>query len=368
MVQKKIGESRGSAPYSVVISADADLEGWLKERQKLLTATDLPSVLGIPGARSALETWYQTKDAQVARAESDAIREAKKAGHDFEDFNALMFAKAAGRHVERSQQLLRSVKHPWLGCTLDYTQTTGGIIQEDEFINSLRSPRVRQWASGIFPAPGALAPLELKNAGSHAADDMWPLGGEPHLTWQVQIIVQCIVMQVPMGSLSAWLGSPFVHHRWCDVALDEKLEEIILEEGSAFWRSLKRKSPPKDPDPKVAFEVLRRLAPARAKHKVISLNSKHADIIDKKITFLTEEMDEAKARVAELQPYLDNAKGDMAQLIGEHDGGKLPDGTVWTFRHVHVPAHQVAAHSYRKLNRVSAAASKPKRTTWKTSK
>jgi len=354
VVQNKIGESWGRGPYVVVISADADLEGWLKERQKLLTATDLPSILGIPGARSALETWYQKKDALVARAESDAIREAKKAGHDFEDFNALMFAKASGRHVERSQQLLRSTKHPWLGSTLDYLQygeplpglePTGGPRKEQRFSD---------------------CPLELKNAGSFAADEMWPLGGEPHLTWQVQVIVQCIVMDVPMGSLSAWLGSPFVHHRWCDLERDAKVEEIILTEGQAFWKSLKRKAPPKE-DPKVAFEVLRRLDPKRANHKIISL-PKSARAINSRILVAEAEYDARKALLDVAKHDLEVARGEMASLIGEHDGGRLEFGTVWTFKHVHVPAHQVAAHSYRKLNRVSAAASKPRKTTWKTSK
>jgi len=343
-MQRQNGESRARGPYSVVISADDDIDGWLRERQKLLTATDMPSILGVPGARSALETWYQKKDALVARAESDAIREAKRAGHDFEDFNALMFAKAAGRHVERSQELLRSTKHPWLGCTLDY----------------------RQYADKRPPEKSE-RPLELKNAGSHAADDMWPLGGEPHLTWQVQVIVQCIVMQVPMGSLSAWLGSPFVHHRWVDVERDDKLEAITLEEGSAFWKSLRRKSPPKDPDPKVAFEVLRRLSPERAKHKVVSL-PKETLAVDNAISNSEIIYGRSKAIAERDKLVLEEQRAKMAALIGEHDGGKLPDGTVWTFKHVHVPAHQVAGHSYRKLNRVSAASSKPRRTTWKTSK
>ncbi len=352
MVQNKISERGRREPYTVVISADADLEGWLKERQKLLTATDLPSVLGIPGARSALETWYQKKDALVARTESDAIREAKQAGHDFEDFNALMFAKASGRHVERSQQLLRSTKHPWLGATLDYKS---------------REPAIDRLIADKTPwVDDNPLPLELKNAGSFAADEMWSLGGEPHLTWQVQVIVQCIVMDVSMGSLSAWLGSPFVHHRWCDLERDAKVEEIILEEGSAFWKSLKRKTPAKE-NPLVAFEVLRRLDPKRAKHKIISL-PKQARDIDSLIGVFARDCDRLKEHYDLAKSKLETARGDMAQLIGEHDGGKLPDGTVWNFKHVHVPAHQVAAHSYRKLNRVSAAASKPKRTTWKTSR
>ena len=284
----------------------------------------------------------------MGRAENESVRQAKKAGHDFEDFNALMFAKAAGRHVERSQELLRSTKHPWLGSTLDYRQTYD-ILYTDR-----------------RPKESNERPLELKNAGSFAADEMWPLGGEPHLTWQVQVIVQCIVMQVPMGSLSAWLGSPFVHHRWCDLERDEKVEEIILEEGSAFWKSLKRKTPPKE-NPLVAFDVLRRLSPARAKHKIISL-PKQARDIDNLISTIAADCDRLREHYDLAKSRLDMARADMAALIGEHDGGKLPDGTVWNFKHVHVPAHQVAAHSYRKLNRVSAAASKPKRTTWKTSK
>ncbi len=348
MVQNKTSERGRRDPYTVVISADADPEGWLKERQKLLTATDLPSVLGIPGARSTLETWYQKKDALVARAENEAIRAAKQAGHDFEDFNALMFAKAAGRHVERSQLLLRNNRQPWLGATLDYRQTYDILYTDGR------------------PREVSERPLELKNAGSFAADEMWPLGGEPHLTWQVQVIVQCIVMDVPMGSLSAWLGSPFVHHRWCDLERDPKVEEIILEEGSAFWKSLKRKTPPKE-DPKVAFEVLRRLSPARAKHKVVSL-PKEATQLDCLIGVFAEHCDRLKGDYDLAKNKLEMARADMATLIGEYDGGKLSDGTVWTFRHVHVPAHQVAAHSYRKLNRVSAAASKPRKTTWKTSK
>jgi len=348
MVQRKKSEGQ---VYIVVASADENPKEWLRERQKLLTATDLPSILGVPGARSALETWYQKKDALMGRAESEATLAARKAGHDFEDFNALMFSKAADRHVERSQELMRSARHPWLGCTLDYEQ---------------REHMLDRLIENKFPLRDNARPLELKNAGSHAADEMWPFGGEPHLTWQIQVHVQMTVMDVEMGSLSAWLGSPFVHHRWCDIERDSKLEELILEEGRAFWKSLKRKTPPKD-NPAVALEVLRRLAPERAKHKVISLPAGAGGLNNAIIT--QESIVEHHKRAHDVQKEkLDTFRGEMAQLIGEYDGGRLKDGTVWMFKHVHVPAHNVGAHSYRKLNRVSAQASKPKRTTWKTSK
>lgn len=317
------------------------------ERQKLLTATDIPSILGVPGARSALETWYQKKDALVARAEADQIRAAKQAGHDFEDFNALMFAKAAGRHVEREQKLLQSNKHPWLGATLDYSQ----------YILTIRPGA---------PATKSIQPVELKNVGSFAAEEMWPLGGEPHLTWQVQLHVQIIVTDTQSGSLSAWVGAPFVHHRWQDFDRDPKLEEIILEEGRQFWKSLKRKTPPKE-NPKVTLEVLRRLAPSQSTRKIIDL-PKDSFALTRQVLEAQRQLDDANAEVSECRKRFDSLRGQVAELIGANDGGRLPNGDVWSFKHVHVAEHTVGAHSYRKLNLVLKRSSKPKRTTWKTSR
>lgn len=347
MVQKKKGEGRGREPYTVVVSADADPEGWLRERQKLLTATDIPSVLGVPGARSALETWYQKKDALVARAEAEQIRAAKQAGHDFEDFNALMFAKAAGRRVEREQQLLRSNKHPWLGATLDYSQHML-IVRPG------------------LPAYKDKRPVELKNVGSFAAEEMWPIGGEPHLTWQVQLHVQIIVTDTVSGSLSAWVGAPFVHHRWQDFKRDPKLEEIILDEGYQFWKSLKRSTPPKE-NPKVTLEVLRRLAPEQSTRKVIDLPPE-AVTISRQLLTVQRALDDAQEEVVARKRELDALRGQIAEMIGPNDGGRLPSGDVWSFKHVHVTEHTVAAHSYRKLNLVTKRSSKPRRTTWKTSR
>ena len=353
--KRKKRDGSGREPYEFVISADADLEGWLKERQKLLTATDIPSILGVPGARDPLETWYQKKDALVTRAENDQIREAKRAGHDFEDFNALMFSKAAGRRVERSQQLIRSRKYSWLGCTLDYLQTGETILNGAELYY------------GIYAKP-----LELKNAGSFVAGEMWPLGGEPHLTWQMQVITQMIVMDVSMGSLSAWLGTPFVHHRWVDVERLKPVEEIILEEAEQFWKSLKKNTPPSFTPNSATYEVLRRLAPSRTTGKIITLpataRALHARLLneEERLEHEKESFDLAKAAV-------EKTRAEIAALIGENEGGKLPPtgisvpDIVYTFQHVHVPTHTVQAHSYRKLNRSKVKSSK-KKTVWKTSK
>ena len=343
MVQSKKSTGQGREPYTFVISADQDLEGWLRERRNYLTATDIPSILGIPGARDPLETWYQKKDALMARAEDQQIREAKKAGHDFEDFNALMYAKAASRHVNRSQHLLHSNQHPWLAATLDYIWTH------------------------IHKETQTLHPLELKNAGSFAAADMWPVGGEPHLTWQLQLVSQLIVLDVDMGSISAWLGSPFVHHRWCDIERNKGVEEIILEEGDQFWKSLKKDKPPEFAANKATYEILRRLDPKRTTAQVISL-PKESVVTHQKLLKAEDLLARFKLDFEKARERVEELRADIAKQIGENAGGRLPTGETYTFQHVHVPTHTVQAHSYRKLNRVNAKASKTRRTTWKTSK
>lgn len=337
---RKSGESKGGAAYSVVVSADDEPDQWLRERRTLLTATDIPSVLGVPGARSALETWYQKKDALMARSESEAIKAARAAGHDFEDSNANMFAQKTGRIVQRAQQLLRSKAHPWLGCTLDYLQ----------------------WGSSEH-----CFPLETKNAGAHAAEEMWPTSREPHLTWLVQLHVQTLVLDVRWGSLSAWLGAPYVHHRFGDFQSEPELTTIILEEGHRFWKSLKRKTPPKDEPSPARFEVLRRLAPSRFTGRIVSLPPA-AVIVDKRLQHLAGELEQARGALRVVEKLVEDERARMAELIGENAGGKLHGGTTWMFRHVHVPTHTVPAYSYRKLERVHVTDTKAKRTTWKTSK
>jgi len=351
VAQRKLSSSRAAEPYVVVVSADEDPERWLAERQKLITATDVPSVLGIPGARDALETWYQKKDELMSRAESAAIRDAKKSGHDFEDFNALMFSKRTGRYVERDQRLVRSARYPWLGATLDYRQQIDGGMRV---------------TSGGFLL--ASSPLELKNVGSFAADEMWPLGGEPHLTWQLQLQTQMIVVAAKLGSLSAWIGSPFVHQRGQDFEHNADIEEIVVDETQRFWKSLSKATPPAAlVNPKTALAILRRLSPATATRRVVSL-PKVAAALDREIATLAKQHEASRLTTLGYKTALEQKQGEMAALIGAGDGGLLPSGDRWMFKHVHVPEHTVAAHSYRKLNRQSAASSKPRKTTWKTSK
>lgn len=336
MAQAKTGESKGQ-PYVVVADADADVATWLQERRKLVTATDMSSVLGVPGARSALETWYQKKDALMARAEATSIKEARVAGHDFEESNAQMFAARTGRRVQRSQQLLRSTRYPWLGCTLDYRQASllGHV------------------------------PLETKNVGSRAADEMWPVGAEPHLSWLIQLAVQTIVLDVPWGSISAWLGSPFVHHRHQDITTDAELSELILDEGARFARALKRRSPPKT-DPHVSdYEILQRLDPRHLTGKVVKLPPV-AIAVDQRLQALLREREQRRLDLAAVDERVTEEKASLAKLIGHHAAGRLPNGTLWRFNLVQVPPSKHTGYSYRTLTR--EAPSKTRRPTWKTSK
>jgi predicted phage-related endonuclease len=324
---------RDSWPYDFVVSADDEPAKWLQERCRLITATDVPAILGVPGAPHPLEVWYRKQEALDQRSESEVEQHAKHGGHDFEDANAQMFSKKTGRPVVRSQNLLRSKRWPWLGCTVDYAQRL------------------------IHGEPSSDCPLELKNAGSFVAQELWPLGQEPSLLWQVQLQVQMLVMQVDTGSLSAFLGAPHVHHRWDDFDRDHELSAIILEETEDFWNSIRRNRPPTTDGSVAAAEVLRRLRGSRLTGKTISLPKK-AVVIDRDILRAQHDHDRIMGDLTRVKDYLESRRAEMIALIGENEVGMLPGGAAWTLKQVSVAAREQKAYSYRLLNRIESPSSK----------
>lgn len=215
----------------VLANADSDRASgkWLAARRTLITASEVPIVLGITGSISKL--WHE-KVGLIERENYDDVEYAQM-GHHLEAANAELFHQKTGRHIERAQLLLRSRKHPWLGCTLDYLQWLG------------KKPK------------GEPAPLELKSTG---IKDNWPDDGEPHLKYQAQLQTQVLVMGTTFGSLSAIIGSPYFHHRWEDSVAHAALAETILDRTRAFWDSVQVGTEPPFDDSEDANWTLRHLA------------------------------------------------------------------------------------------------------------
>jgi len=299
--------------YDTLLSADASRNEWLKARAALVTASDVPAILGIVPGKPAL--WYE-KVGMLERIER--APEVPQMGKDLEAVNAeVLYRAKTGRKVRRCQKLLRSKQYPWLGATLDYWTWLPGEKQ-----------------------PG---PLELKVTGNKA---LWPDDGEPALKFQAQLQTQMLVAGSSWGSLSAIIGSPYVHHRWIDFELDPSLCDQILTETQAFAESMRSGiNPPVDGDESTS-EALRRLVVDVLAGTTVVLPPEALDW-DQEIQVAREALQTWEHR----KRFYENL---IMTAIGSHEAGELPyDAGRYTFKRQTRAAHTVAASTFRRLQRVS---------------
>jgi putative phage-type endonuclease len=302
-----------SAAYETVVSADASREEWLLARAGLITASDVPAILGIVPGKPKL--WYE-KVGLLERGDP-AEPEVLEMGHDMEPFCATQYVKKTGRKVRRCQSLLRSKQYPWLGATLDYWT----------------------WLPGE-KKPG---PLEMKATGNK---ELWPDDGQPAMKFQAQLQTQIIVAGTEWGSLSAIIGSPYIHHRWIDFERDAALCDMILTETQAFAESVQSgTNPPVDGDESTS-EALR--------HLVLNVLAGTTVVLPPEALDWDQELQAAKAAIAQWEQRKRFYENVLMTAIGDHETGELPyDSGRYTFKRQTRAAHSVKESTFRKLSRVA---------------
>jgi len=301
------------AAFESLVSADASRADWLKARAGLITASDVPTILGIVPGKPAL--WYE----KVGMLERKMFAEPEvlQMGHDSEPFNAEQYCAKTGRKVKRCQELLRSRQYPWLGATLDY------------------------WT--WLPGNKRAGPLELKCTGNK---DLWPDDGAPAMKFQAQLQTQMLVVGSEWGSLSALIGSPYLHHRWLDFERDDAgLCDLILTETRAFAESIQAGvNPPVDGDESTS-DALRNL--------VVEVLAGTTTVLPAAAVEWDRELLAAKEAIktwSERQRFFENL---LMTAIGTHEVGELPDEAGrFTFKRQTRKSYTVAETTFRKLHRV----------------
>jgi putative phage-type endonuclease len=301
------------AAYETLVSADSSRAEWLQARGGLVTASDVPTVLGLVPGKPKL--WYE-KVGLLERGEP-LEPEALQMGHDMEPFCAQQYVAKTGRKVRRCQALLRSRRYPWLGATLDY------------------------WT--WLPGEKRAAPLELKATGNK---ELWPDDGAPAAKFQAQLQTQMLVAGTNWGSLSAIIGSPYIHHRWIDFERDDALCDLILAETEAFAESVRAgTNPPVDGDESTS-DALR--------HLVLDVLAGTTVVLPPEALVWDQELQAAKAAIAEWEHRKRFYENVLMTAIGEHETGELPhENGRYTFRRQTRAAHTVQESTFRKLHRVA---------------
>lgn len=296
----------------VMADAEKDREGWLAARKLVVTASDVPAIVGVcPGVT---RLWYQRKGWLTRPEAKPEMEEAMEMGHLTEAFNAELFRIKTKRSTVPCQLLLRNPKYPWLAVTPDFTQFFSGSIDH-----------------GI---------LETKSTGRK---DNWPEGDdeEPILRWQVQLQAQMLVTNATFGSLSAIIGSPYLHHRWRDFEPHAGMQQLILDRTRVFLDSLAGDEPPWDEEGESAAEALRALTLQYLSGEAVNLTQ---DAVD-----WTEELQQVEATIALLKGRQDLLRDRLSIALGTATRGLLPSGGEWTFKPQTRAEHVVKAGTFRVL-------------------
>jgi putative phage-type endonuclease len=300
----------------VMADAEKDREGWLEARKSVVTASDIPAIVGVcPGVT---KLWYQRKG-WISRPDfKPEAEEAMEMGHLTEAFNAELFRLKTQRNTTPCQLLIRNPKWPWIAVTPDFAQFFAGSIDH-----------------GI---------LETKSTGQK---DNWPEGDdeEPSLRWQAQLQAQMLVTEASFGSLSAIIGSPYLHHRWRDFEPHAGMQQLILDRTRTFLDSLAGDEPPWDEESESAAEALRALTLQYLSGEAVNLT---LDAVE-----WTNELEQINATLSLLKLRHDALQRQLALSLGTATRGLLPNGDEWLFTPQTRGEHVVKESTFRVLRHKS---------------
>lgn len=216
----------------------------IRQRRALLTASDIPAILGVNPFRTPLDVYLEKTGAAEPREDTWRSRR----GHAVEPIILDAIAEKRGMHVARVNVTFEHATIPWLGAT------------PDALVRAVQAQTIT-------------AVAEAKEVGARVAHH-WndPETGEERVPDYVLIQgqVQITVMRtkhphVDRAIYGAWL--PFEDEpRVVDVAHDAELEAAIIEGCDRFRRDhlLPRKPPPGDtPEEQIARAKAMYPRPAR---------------------------------------------------------------------------------------------------------
>jgi putative phage-type endonuclease len=297
---------------------------WLAERRSLITASDVPAILGEDPRRGALAVWCE-KTGEVEPKDTLPMRR----GRRFEAAIGEEYSDQTGRIVLSvpEYELLRHPDVKWVACSLD-RKTVGSV----EFPDPLGGRNL--------PAPpGAVsepAPLEIKmSLGSASAwKDEAPLG------YQIQVQIQLACADSRWGALAGMVGpGPLKVH---DLVRNDAFLDAALPRLEEFhWRVKNREPPEADGLPGTTAAI--RALWADEDGETIPL--------DRGAMELVEAWDQAKVR-------RDAADGTVAEIenalrvrMGSASFGALTDGSFLTLKKTRRRGYVVEPTEYRALRR-----------------
>lgn len=290
---------------------DDDREAWLDLRQTMLTASDVAAILGEDPRRDAYAV-YVDKVTPRKQQEKISIYDPRFWGHVLEQPIAQAVANYYGWGFRRGGFLLRSRKHPIIGCTLDAeflrSDSEGWIPYEGK---TTKIPRDWDEESGTLPTRVL-----------------------------VQAQTQLLVTQAPRNLVFALLQGS----RPVQIPVEPYLEfhALIVEECERFMDLVRRGEPP---TPTAASRAaIERLHPEGDGSSVL---------LPIEAVEWTREIRELNSQMKETETRMDELKNRLRSHIGSATFGELPEAVdgkaFWRYQLQRREEHTVAASESRVL-------------------
>lgn len=289
---------------------EIDRKEWLDRRREMITASDVPAILGVDPRRTALDV-FEAKLNGTEIDDSDLLRW----GRNVEGAIAQWYEHDTGRVVEDlgATKIQVHPDFPWLGATLD------------------------RWQPGNPEKSHPRGPAEFK-AVSGAAAAEWREDEKPdHHLVQLQIQMAC------SGAEEGTLGGLLWGNRlkWQDFERNDSFLDQAYVAIDEFRERLLKKDPPA-PESYKALDAMKRIWNTD-NGELIAMDSEALELVSEWETFKAMER-EGKKQAKEIEAKL-------RHILGEATAGALPDGRFLTLKMTNVDGYvkEVAAYSYRTL-------------------
>lgn len=270
-------------PDAEPIACD-DEAAWLAARQTFLGASETPTILGCGYAgQSPMAVWSAKVDG--ARGEREVPLKFR-IGKRKEPLIRELFTEDTGLPcVAPSAMAYRSIRHPFLGASLD--------------------------GESVDPEYG-LCPVELKNVGSHARTE-WE--SEPPLKYNIQAQSQMLVTGAKVCYLVGLIADEELIVR--RILRDNDFLAAFIVPLRQFWDCVETKTlPPID-----ASE-----ATARALSLAYPKDTGATIVLPSEAMEWVEEMEVAKSKVKEADAIVTAAQNKIKAAMADNSIGQLPDG------------------------------------------
>lgn len=297
----------------VLANADADRDHWLAERKKLVTASELPVIMGLVDWETPLGLWQR----KLGLKPEPEGRDDWEWASEMEEPIARWYASKTGRKVERSQELVRHEEWPWLAATLDYMAKW----DEPNCVNPIDTIT-------------AYAPLDVKTR--RAKGEVWDEGVPEYYAPQYEAQGRITGAGRASAAVSIW-GAPPI---WTDYDCQDELWERVLEASYDFWKRLQTEDPP--PITAADRDNLKRMYPEETAGATMVLGAEVADI--------HRELDAAKMERKAADAKVKLLENRIIETMGERETAMLPGGLGWyTYRTTHRKGFTVEPKSFRQL-------------------